>query len=204
MSVIEVPRATFALTDPWAAPLSATAAPLLDSRNGKSPRLATSVRVWRDRVNLYLLFAGDDDHVVATYTGRDEPLWQEDVVEAFLAPVERSHYFELEVSPRGTLFDARIVSPEGSRKTMQVDRSWDCEGLFAAVRIEKEHRLEVLIGIPFAGLGRPEPRPGERWLGNFYRIDRHPGGDEFTAWKPTMRTPPDFHVPAAFGELVFL
>jgi hypothetical protein len=46
------------------------------------------------------------------------------------------------------------------------------------------------------------PHAGDTWRGNLYRIDAGPP-PEFTAWSPTMRTPPDFHVPARFGRIVF-
>ena len=38
------------------------------------------------------------------------------------------------------------------------------------------------------------------WRANFYRIDRGER-DEYSAWRPTLRSPPDFHVPARFGSL---
>ena len=42
-----------------------------------------------------------------------------------------------------------------------------------------------------------------RWHANFYRIDRGPA-DEYSAWQPTLADPPDFHVPARFGQLHLL
>ena len=64
--------------------------------------------------------------------------------------------------------------------------------------------MDVLIRIPFAALGRPAPADGESWAANFFRIDRHPElGDEFCAWQPTLKKPPDFHLTASFGTLRF-
>jgi hypothetical protein len=63
--------------------------------------------------------------------------------------------------------------------------------------------IDTLLRIPFAALGRTMPIPGETWRANFYRIDRSPQGDEYSAWQPTMRQPADFHVPEAFGRLRF-
>ncbi len=131
------------------------------------------------------------------------------MVEVFLAPEEElTRYFELEINPRGTIFDARVDSPDGVRASMRVDRSWNCDGLLVAVRKVTESdgtaSVDTLLRIPFASLGRPVPGDGEHWRVNFFRIDRHPQlGDEFSAWQPTMKSPPDFHVPAAFGTLRF-
>ena len=146
--------------------------------------------------------------MLATLVDHDQPLYQEDVVEVFLAPERLTEYFEIEVNPLGTTFDARIESPDGNRSTMRADVSWECEGLRAGVRrlVEAGGRvsLDTVIRIPFAGLGRTVPSSGDTWRGNFFRIDRHPSeNDEFSAWRPTMKQPPDFHVPSVFGTLVF-
>jgi len=64
--------------------------------------------------------------------------------------------------------------------------------------------IDTLLRIPFAALGRSTPIEGEAWRVNFFRIDRHAEeGDELSAWQPTGKEPPDFHVPAAFGTLRF-
>ena len=92
---------------------------------------------------------------------------------------------------------------------MHVDRGWNCAGLMTAVRKVTESdgamSLDTLVQIPFASLGQNTPEHEERWRANFFRIDRHPRlGDEFSAWQPTHRQPPDFHVAAAFGVLIFV
>lgn len=196
------------MEDPWTAPAACVPARLRRSTDGNPPRLATSVAAWFDDAYLNVLFSAGDDHVEATYLAHDAPLYEEDVVEVFLAPEELTRYFELEVSPRGTIFDARIESPDGERATMHVDRGWTCEGLIATVRRVTESdgasSVDTLLRIPFASLGRPAPVDGETWRANFFRIDRHDRhGDEFSAWQATMRNPADFHVPAAFGVLRF-
>jgi cellulose/xylan binding protein with CBM9 domain len=201
VDALVVRRAEFSLEEPWSVPAGCEPVPLRLATDGSAPRLATAVTVYFDDVCLNVLFTGADDHVVATHFLHDAPLYEEDVVEAFLAPETLTDYFELEVSPFGTLFDARIESPDGDRKTMKADRAWTCEGLFAAVR--RVDTFEVILRIPFASLGRTTPVSGETWRANFFRIDRSPSTDEFSAWQPTMRVPPDFHVPAAFGTLRF-
>lgn len=202
-----VARAAFDIEEPWDMPPECAPVRLRRAADAAVPRLSTSVAVWYDDVYLTALFFARDDHITATHLLRDAPLYEEDVVEIFLAPERLSDYFEIEVSPRGTIFDARIHSPHGHRLSMSVDRDWDCEGLFAVIRqigeTDGTTSIDTLIRIPFASLGRTTPRSGEEWRGNFFRIDRHPQGDEFSAWQPTMRTPADFHVTSAFGILRF-
>ena len=171
---------------------------LLDAVTGERPGLPTSVRVgWRGGA-LRVRFDGKDDGVVATLSRRDDPLWQEDVYEVFLSPeAEPTLYYEFEVNPLGALFDARIHSPDGRRDTMSAEVAWNCPGFGARVRVRPD-RWSALLTIPLAPMD-----PGGAaflWRANFYRIDRGEP-DEYSAWRPTLQSPPDFHVPALFGSL---
>lgn len=203
-----VPRAQFDMEEPWATPSVCTPVRLRRATDAAAPRLATSLAVWFDDEFLTALFSSSDDYIEATLDEHDAPLYEQDVVELFLAPATLARYFEIEVSPRGTIFDAAIDSPDGERATMRVDRGWNCEGLVAAVRRVTESdgavTIDTVVRVPFAALGRAMPADGETWRANFFRIDRHPErGDEFSAWQPTFKVPADFHVTAAFGTLRF-
>lgn len=203
MQELVVPFAQFSIEEPWDVPEVCDRVELRRSTDGGAARQPTSAAIYFDDEILTVVFAGVDDRVVATLLTHDEPLYQEDVVEVFLAPSRLEEYFEIEVNPLGTTFDARIESPDGVRSTMKTDLGWTCEGLFAGMRRDGE-AFAVVIRIPFAALARTAPKAGEMWRCNLFRIDRHPvHGDDFLAWQPTMRTPPDFHVPAAFGTLRF-
>jgi hypothetical protein len=207
--LLRVPRAAFSIEDPWAVPAACQPAPLVASESGTAPRLETRVAAYHDDGILYVLFSGaDEGDVVATMLQRDDPLYEEDVVELFLAPAEANVYFEIEISPAGTIFDARIVSPLGVREGMRVDLSWNCEGITTMVRVDRRPdgrgTLETLICIPFQSLVPAPPLPRSRWGANFFRIDRsREHGDEYLSWQPTLKDPADFHVVSAFGELEF-
>jgi hypothetical protein len=196
--------------EPWPglAPLA-----LAPSHGGVAPAgfQATALRLCHDGERLYVAFRCDDLDVWGSYTGRNQPLYEEEVVEAFLAPGgDPRRYFELEANPLGAWFEARIESPDGRRATLRADRDWVCAGWERAVRVHgdlarrdgRHQGWSVEWAIPFAALGAPPPAPGERWRANFFRIDRA-GGGQFSAWSPTFADPPDFHVPDRFGVLVF-
>ncbi|HET7712355.1 MAG TPA: carbohydrate-binding family 9-like protein [Thermoanaerobaculia bacterium] len=203
--VFPVPRAEFAIEEPWNLPSVCESVALVRSHDGGPPRLGSSLSAYYDDEFVTFLFRGEDDGVVATYRQHDDPLYKEDVVELFLSPRRAEEYYEIEVNPLVTVFDARIESPQGTRDSMTVDPSWNCDGLFAARRslVGPGHTFETVVRIPFRSLAGGV-RAGDTWRGNFFRIDRHPDGDEFVAWRPTFRDPPDFHVPKAFGLLRFL
>lgn len=200
---LRIPRAPFAIEEPWALPPNCERVALRRSTDGTEPRLRTTVAVFVDDGCLNVLFQAEDDGVVATHLAHDAPLYEEDVVEVFLSPSHPSRYFEIEVSPLGITFDARIESPTGTRAGLRMDLAWDCADLFAAVR-STPNAIDTIVRIPFASLDLPVPAPGAEWGANFFRIDRSAAhGDEYSAWSPTLRDPPDFHVAAAFGRLVF-
>ncbi len=206
--ILVVPRARFDMDDPWATPAECSPVRLRRATDAAAPRLATNVAAWYDDEFLTLLYSATDDHVRATFHKHDDPLYEQDVVEAFLAPDGLQRYFEIEVSPHGVVFDAEIESPSGTRDGMLTQKAWTCRNLFVALRKMTESSglmsVDTIMRIPFASLERATPTDGETWRGNFFRIDRHPEhGDEFSAWQPTMKTPADFHVAAAFGVLRF-
>jgi hypothetical protein len=201
--VLVVSRAEFSIEDPWAIPPGCEVVLLRRATDGNLPRLTTSAAAYYDDDFLTVVFLAEDDEVVARYYGHDEPLWQEDVVEIFIAPKGLTPYFEIEVNPLGTTFDACIDSPDGIRATMKTDVAWTCEGLFAALRRDDARTAQIVIRLPFESLGAT-PKSGDEWRANFFRVDRSTvHGDDFSAWQPTLKTPADFHVAAAFGALRF-
>jgi hypothetical protein len=200
---LPVPFAEFSIEDPWDLPAGVSAVALREATRGGAPRLATTAALWWDAQCLNVLFAGDDDAVIASYFEHDQPLWQEDVVEIFVAPETPATYFEIEVNPLGTVFDAVIHSPDGVRGSMRADPAWTCDGIFTANR-RTPHHFATILRLPFVSFGLLTPKRGDRWRGNLFRVDRHPmHGDEYSAWQPALKTPADFHVVAAFGQLIF-
>lgn len=204
---LHVKRAKLALDHPWTNPPGVERVDLIDSSTGEPCRLRTQVAVFQDDDRLLVQFSMEDEEIIATMYDRDSELWREDVVEIFLAADSEQVYFEFEVSPRGTLFDARVIFPGPTRETMTVDRTWRCPGFHAAVKHRRiqpgSFHLEILAILPFECLPVGRPRTGDCWRANFYRIDRSERGDLFAAWSPTLTRAPDFHVPGRFGRLVF-
>src|SRR5918912_1166835 len=110
---LHVPRAPspmFELEDAegWAQVLAITPFRLAD---GSGPAVQQTVlRVCADAWMLYVRFECEDRDIWGTYTRRDDPIYDEEVVEVFIAPglEDPIRYCEFEVSPNGVLFDARV------------------------------------------------------------------------------------------------
>jgi len=184
--------------------------PLVRAEDGTPAEQATTVRVAWDEAALYVRFDCADRHAWGTLTRRDDPLWQEEVVEVFLARGEADpvDYLEFEVSPKGVLFDAQIHNPTSLRADLHADPSWDCPGIrWEAGEGAERQDWWAVLSLPWSGLLAGNEGPPPRvWRANFYRIER-PGGSErpesaeYSAWSPTRVRPADFHQPARFGIL---
>ncbi len=175
--------------------------------DGQAPaQQQTTARVCYDPHALYVRFDCVDRNIWGTCTHRDDPLYDEEVVEVFLAPGEADpiHYFEFEVSPDGVLLDARIENPTSQRADLKVDLTWDCPGLrWVAERNDAAQHWWVGLVIPWMAVTPAGERPAI-WRANFYRIERPRDAEpEFSCWSPTLTEPADFHKPARFGFLVF-
>jgi hypothetical protein len=184
----------------------------------------TAVRIASDPAALYIRFECADRDAWGTYRRRNDPIYREEAVEVFLAPGEAPprRYWELEVSPLGVLFAARIEHPTGLRADLVADTSWECPGLEWQAGPAGAGLRDILasgtcppgrpasqdwwaeLAIPWAALGGASGPAGaeRRWRANFYRIERpRDGVAELSCWSPTFTDPPDFHRPERFGVL---
>ncbi len=173
--------------------------------DGNRPAVQQTVaRVCYDLRALHVCFDCTDRDIWGTYTRRDDPIYDEEVVEVFISPgaAAPTHYYEFEVSPNGVLFDAQVVNPTARRDGLVLDTSWDCPGIeWRASRDDAAQRWWAGLSIPWAAIAPPGALPAV-WRANFYRIERpRDAQPEFSCWSPTLTDPADFHRPARFGVL---
>jgi hypothetical protein len=185
---------------------------VLSSGKG-TPSQATQVWAAWDADHLYVAFWCADTDIRATFTQRDDKVWQEEAAEFFVSvDDDLTDYFEFQFSPRNVVRDIHVTNPNGRMEGSTFDGAWDCAGLRHethvvgtindASRPDEGWGLEVAV--PFDGLLGPgvRPAPGDAWRVNFFRIYRQPI-EEFCSWSPTGIDPWEFHVPAKFGTLIF-
>lgn len=175
---------------------------LVQTLDGSPPRLQTEVQLAYDDYSLYIRYECEDDHVVANMLNRDDPLYEEDVVEIFIDRAGTGErYYEFELSPLNTLFDAEIAWRDGKRFDIRTE--WDADGIKTKVQpSSREGYFNYLLTIPLHNFG-PLPEPGEIWRMNLYRIDDDvEGARHYWAWSPTGLI--NFHRPNRFGKLIFV
>ena len=135
-------------------------------------------------------------------------LWDRDVCEIFIAPdpnvVER--YLEFEAAPTGEWLDVAIHwTPEKRESDWEFQSHLTAAGLRTVTRDGDGNDLALIwiaMRIPWNHWIH-EPQTNERWRLNLFRCvgsDPHRG---YLAWQPTRTPQANFHVPQAFGWLVF-
>jgi hypothetical protein len=169
---------------------------LTDNVSGRPPVWGTEVRVGWHREELQVLFICQDPDPSATMTKRDDPLWEEDVVEIFIDPFgDLDCYFEFEVNPLNTVLDVFIRRLRGG---LRKDFRWDCEGLRTATGL-LAYGWVAGFAIPFGSFGECNL---SQWRINLCRIERPKGQPrELSAWSPSFAG--TFHLPERFGMLTF-
>ena len=129
--------------------------------------------------------------------GRRDHLWDRDVAEVFLQPdlAQPGRYKEFEVSPNGFWIDLDIAP--GEKHDMK-------SGLRRRVILNEAAKTWVAeLALPMKYLV-DRFDPAATWKVNFYRVEGAVEPRFYSAWQPTRTPAPNFHVPEAFGELVFV
>ena len=204
---------TGAMDDPlWqAAPVAVLNEPV----EGRPGRYRTTARLLYNDRYLYVGFQCEDELVWGTHTERDAPVYEEECVEVFICPTGQPRlYYEINVSPLNTVFDAFILNGRpvgGPRINFRGLKDYTCEGLVTRVFIDGKlgepgaRGWSAEYAIPFSslvGCVPGTPKPGTTWFLNLFRIDApDPKKPEFYSWVPT--TAIDFHRPWCFGMIRF-
>jgi len=164
------------------------------------PQLATEVRLlWNEQTMFLRFFARYRElHVFpdARADGWRDELWERDVAEAFLQPdaCDARVYKELEVSPNGFWIDLNIA--HGAKEEMR-------SGLRRRVTQDTAASAWTAeLAVPMRSL-TPSFDPERSWRANFFRVEGKTEPRFYAAWSPTLTPEPNFHVPQAFGYLVF-
>jgi hypothetical protein len=186
----------------------ATPVVLRGSFDGRPAFLRTEARLLYDDTSLYVSFAVEDPDIWGTLRKRDDPIYEQEVVEVFLdANADGRTYNELQVSPHNVIFDAYFPA-----RRQGMDTGWD-SGMKTAVKVrgtldapaDRDEGWTVELQIPFARLAEVPnvpPKQGDRWRFNLYRLEhRERQAVEGQAFSPLFVG--DFHALSRFGWLTF-
>lgn len=173
---------------------------LVNTVTGLPPLQSTEVRIGWSKEHLHIRYVCQDPYVLSNFTERDQPLYEQDVVEIFIDEKgDGRSYMELEISPNNVIFDAFIQNDDGQGSKLKVDLTWRLEGIQTEVEADDQGNRVYCIHIPADNFNSPLTS-GLCWRVNMYRIDENEQGErEYQAWQPTGAI--NFHMPAKFGLL---
>jgi alpha-galactosidase len=164
------------------------------------PERETEVRLLWTPESLFLQFRAKFRVITvfpdAEPSGRRDQLWERDVAEVFLQPdpSQLRHYKEFEVSPNGYWIDLDIAP--GEKHDLK-------SGLRRRIILNEAAKTWVAeLALPMKCLV-DRFDPAATWRVNFYRVEGAGEPRFYSAWQATRTPAPNFHVPEAFGELVF-
>jgi alpha-galactosidase len=165
------------------------------------PERETEVRLLWTPETLFLRFRAKY-HLITVFpdaepNGRREQLWDRDVAEVFLQPNPSvlRRYKEFEVSPNGFWIDLDIAA--GEKHDLK-------SGLRCRVVVNEAAKTWIAeLALPVNCLVERFD-PSATWRVNFYRVEGAAEPRFYSAWRPTGTAVPNFHVPEAFGALIFV
>ena len=204
------PRLDGSLGDPVWSFANTTRVFVETHQGGVAPIQASAKLLW-DKRYLYVGVEVNDGLLRASHTERDDHLWEQDCVELMVDPDgDGKNYFEVQVSPRGVVFDTRYDSRRVPQPFGHTD--WDSKvrvGVSPRGKIddkEADAGYTVEIAMPWQAFsldGKPVPPPaiGDEWRANLYVMDLMADRQQAAAWSPLGTG--DFHVPRRFGILAF-
>ena len=179
----------------------------LQKKSTTGVNYSTQFKILYSDSGIYCLYICEDSLITSTLREDFADLYNEDVVEAFFWPDEKSVlYFEYELSPWN--YELPILVPNNNGKFLGW-RPWHYEKerrTRHAASINKQ--AGKVVGwtaeffIPYVLLSPLEnvpPKAGTKWRANFYRIDYDKGGN-YWSWKPTGLS---FHEYKKFGTIIF-
>lgn len=171
-----------------------TATLMLNS--GGEPPYRTAMQLCTNGDKLLFRFEVEDDVIKATLTQFNAPLYEEEVVELFIADTHNIHnYLELEINALGAVFLAQISYDVQGRKQINCV-SKNC------VNAEITHIGKYWIAYGELPLKLFEGEPSGKWRFNAHRIKRQENNDWILmSYSPTYQD--TFHIPQRFATLTF-
>lgn len=172
------------------------------------------VKMVYDKDNIYLIFKVKDQNVRCITNKINGPVWQDSAVEFFFSPDMASPllYFNLETNCGGTPLLHYNVIPRKESKRLSEDEIKQIEIAHSLPEIidpeisepvtwTLEYKIPLSLLEKYSKVSRPAK--GVIWKANFYKIAENSSNPHYITWSKIDKPKPDFHVPQAFGQLIF-
>eukprot|EP01084_Bolivina_argentea_P154603 269466_1 len=149
-----------------------------------------------------------DKGVSSPYTQCNQDLYKSDAVEMFIATSFESpyhkKYIEIELNPNGALFLSLITNDCDDCSCISGDPQ-KCSNKHAvqfynaSVSSNKDQwTTEIQISLDWVASLTSNGHNPQQFQANFFRVDDLSSGQQLSAYNPTDKNPPCFHVPSKF------
>jgi len=193
----------------WAATSAMTLQFLWESQTG--PKQMTRARLLWDAQALYVGFDADDTDITAQFQQRDDPTFRDDAVEIFINPDPKQEtvYYGFEMNARGVLYDYLNYNSRTLFKRFDATGVQIATSLRGSLNVRNDTdsgwSLEAMIPWGnFEELSRRPPVAGTVWKANLNRWDGVQPDRRMSIWSDPQNSDSWPHVPARFGEIVFV
>jgi len=193
----------------WAATSAMTLQFLWESQTG--PKQMTRARLLWDAQALYVGFDADDTDITAQFQQRDDPTFRDDAVEIFINPDPKQEtvYYGFEMNARGVLYDYLNYNSRTLFKRFDATGVQIATSLRGSLNVRNDTdsgwSLEAMIPWGnFEELSRRPPVAGTVWKANLNRWDGVQPNRRMSIWSDPQNSDSWPHVPARFGEIVFV
>ena len=170
----------------------------------------TTVKLLWDDDFLYVAYECEDTDIVALRTERDDPTYMDDAVEIFInpRPSQTGAYFGLEMNARAVLYDYLMYDARYAFKRFNMQGVQLASFIRGTlnVRGDEDKGWSLEVAIPWVNFEEfsKRPNPGDIWTAALNRWDGVEPNRRLSMWTDPHQTSPSPHVPARFGQLVFV
>ena len=178
--------------------------------NQTGAKQKTTAKLLWDDENLYVGYDCEDADITAVHLERDDPTYQDDAVEIFInpKPTQTGAYFGLEMNARAVLYDYLMYDARYAFKrfNMQGVRLATYIRGTVNMRGDEDKGWSLEVAIPWVNFEEfsKRPTPGTSWTANLNRWDGTEPSRRLSMWSDPVQQRPNPHVPARFGQLVFV
>jgi hypothetical protein len=201
------------------------------SNGGASSKATSEVGLCHQSTHLQIINEAKGQTVTppSLYSSCNDPIFNLDVSEAFIAPYVETDpgaycYSEIDLNPYNVIFQSGIYNPNLTRASISnIVLDCDTSGIthFAKIKEDSSSWISVL-SIPWSVINCPAGCPLESYCTqsnsaasiyriNFYRVNELQSVNvcddvncEYMAWSPNFKAPPSFHEPPYFGFIVMV
>jgi len=167
------------------------------------PRVKASL-VAAKRSGIFVEMSCWDRKMASVYTERDDPVYEDSCLEFFIAAKPGDpRYINIEVNPNGVYLSQFGEARENRIFLKEITELAPRVHAISFLKPRWKVYIDLTLELLKALYGEDyDFYDGQVMRGNFYKCGDKTKIPHWGAWSPVTTTPPGFHNPACFGEII--